>query len=74
MMNDQGDRALAKQQKTLNKCESLSTNTVAEQSMSSWTLFGISYEVWLEILTEKLNMPRIATKFVSQLLTIYRSL
>jgi hypothetical protein len=44
--------------------------TVAEQSMSSQTPLGwISYGVYQEILTENLNMRRIAAKFVPRLLT-----
>jgi hypothetical protein len=60
MKNVQGDQAPAKCQKMLKKFENSSMNTVAEQSMSSQTPFGISYGVCQEILTENLNMCRIA--------------
>jgi hypothetical protein len=63
MTNVQDDQAPA------NKFENLSTKTVAEQSMSSQTPLGwISYGVCQEILTENLNMRRIAAKFVPRLL------
>jgi hypothetical protein len=54
----------------LKKFENSSTKTVAEQSMSSQTPLGwISYGVCQEILTENVNMCRIAAKFVPRLLT-----
>jgi hypothetical protein len=40
MTNIQGDQASAKRQKMLEKFENSSTETVAEQSMSSQTLLG----------------------------------
>jgi hypothetical protein len=46
------------------KIENSSTKTVVEQSMSSQTTIGISYEVCQEILTENLNMRHTAVKFV----------
>jgi hypothetical protein len=64
MTNVQGNQAPVKRQKMFKKFE-----IVVEQSMSSETPLGISYEVCHEILTENLNMRRIAAKFVPRFLT-----
>jgi hypothetical protein len=59
--NVQGDQAPAKPHKMLEKIENSTTKTVAVQSMSSQTpLVSVSQEM----LTENLNMRRIAAKFV----------
>jgi hypothetical protein len=54
--NVQGDQAPAKQQKMLKNFENSSMKTVAEQSMSSQTSYGVCQE----ILTENFNMCRNA--------------
>jgi hypothetical protein len=65
MVNVQGDQVPAKQQKMLKKLENSFTKTIAKQSMSSKTPLG---SVCQEILTEILNMHRIAANFVPRLL------
>jgi hypothetical protein len=54
MTNVQGDQAPARQQKMLKKLENSSVKTVTD------TTVGVSYRVCQEILTENLNMRRIA--------------
>jgi hypothetical protein len=61
MTNFQGDQAPAKQEKMLKKIENSSMKAVTEQSMSSQTSLGsVIYGIFQEILTENLNMHRIA--------------
>jgi hypothetical protein len=68
MTNVQGDQAPAKRQKMLKNRELIHED--CHQTIHELTgTIGISYGDYQETLTENLNMPRIAVKFVPQLLT-----
>jgi hypothetical protein len=69
MTNVQGDQTPAKLQKMLKKILELIIKDCHQTIHELADIAGINYEVCQEILSENLNMRRIAMKFVIQLLT-----
>jgi hypothetical protein len=67
--NFQGDQAPAKRQKELKKIRELIHEDLRQTIHELADTVGISYGVCQGILTENLNMHRIATKCVRRLLT-----